>query len=167
MAQHFIKTRIIKIAAVCCALFVMAKTVSAQQLSTYEQKRYELTLKTLEQFKDYDESLGVAIGLLTAFKINADGNIGNDKLEEMYFAEGIIEALGDGSSYLGYDTFEEYSTKSAVKNIYRQWQEKRNVIDKTRTQADIARERKYKPIKGTVDYEDLKDGQNAGPMRKL
>lgn len=152
MAQHFIKTRIIKIAAVCCAFFVIAKSVSAQQLSTYEQKRYELTLKTLEQFKDYDESLGVAIGLLTAFKINADGNIGNDKLEEMYFAEGIIEALGDGSSYLGYDTFEEYSTKSAVKNIYRQWQEKRNVIDKTRTQADIARERKYKPIKGTVDY---------------
>ena len=147
--------KVTKTVAICCVLLSMVLSVSAQQLSTYEQKRYELTLKTLEQFKDYDYSLGVAIGLLTAFKINADGNIGNDKLEEMYFAEGIIEALCEGSSYMGYDTFEEYATKSAVKNIYRQWQEKRNVIDKTRTQADIARERKYKPVKGTIDYMTL------------
>ena len=84
--------KVTKTVAICCVLLSMVLSVSAQQLSTYEQKRYELTLKTLEQFKDYDYSLGVAIGLLTAFKINADGNIGNDKLEEMYFAEGIIEA---------------------------------------------------------------------------
>ena len=156
MAQHFIKTRIIKIAAVCCALFVMAKTVSAQQLSTYEQKRYNLAKETVKQMADKFGDERDAFLLLFGLNMFAESGKSNEdsksKLEELYTAEELIESASSGSSsFWGDDLAKNYEYMSTIYDIYRSWKNKRKELDKTRTKADIDREYQLRPTDGTID----------------
>ncbi len=156
MAQHFIKTRIIKIAAVCCALFVMAKTVSAQQLSTYEQKRYNLAKETIKQMADKFGDERDAFLLLFGLNMFAESGKSNEdsksKLEELYTAEELIESASSGSSsFWGDDLAKNYEYMSTIYDIYRSWKNKRKELDQTRTKADIDREYQLRPTDGTID----------------
>ena len=149
--------KLTKTVTICCVFLSMVLSASAQQLSTYEQKRYDLTIKTWKELLNSDDRLGVSLTILYTTKISVDGEF-KDKLQEMYFVEDIIESVGMGatiSSLGGNESFEEYAMNTTVKNIYRRWRDNRKVLDQTRTKADIDRENITKNplhnVMGTVD----------------
>lgn len=137
--------------AICCVLLSMALSVSAQQLSTYEQKRYKLAEETIDQMANKLGDEKEAFLALVGIKLITNNDI-EGKLGELYYVEELIEAAGTGSTtFYGYDIVQNYSYRRALIDIYNSWKEKRNALDKTRTQADIAREYKIKPTGGTID----------------
>lgn len=155
MAQQFVISKIFRIATAFCVLFIMAKPASAQQLSTYEQKRYNLAKETINKMGDRlgseKEAFLLLVGLHIAGETMANGDF-KSKLEEMYYWEEIIESASNGSSsFWGNDIAKNLTYGYSLRDIYRLWKEQRKAIDKTRTQADIDREYKIKPTTGTID----------------
>lgn len=146
MFRNFTKT-----IAICCVFLSMTLSASAQQLSPYEQKRYKLAEETIDQMAnklgDEKEAFLALVGIKLITNNDIEGNLG-----ELYYVEELIEAAGTGSTtFYGYDIIQNYSYRRALIDIYNSWKEKRNALDKTRTQADIAREYKIKPTGGTID----------------
>ncbi len=155
MTQQFVTSKIFRIATAICALFIIAKSASAQQLSTYEQKRYNLAKETINKMGDqlgYEKDGFLAlVALNIAGETMANGDF-KSKLEEMYYIEELITLAGTGSSsFYGDDIARNLTYSYRLKDIYYSWKEQRKAIDKTRTQADIDREYKIKPTTGTID----------------
>jgi hypothetical protein len=155
MTQQFVTSKIFRIATAICALFIIAKSASAQQLSTYEQKRYNLAKETINKMGDqlgYEKDGFLAlVALNIAGETMANGDF-KSKLEEMYYIEELITLAGTGSSsFYGDDIARNLTYSYRLKDVYYSWKEQRKAIDKTRTQADIDREYKIKPTTGTID----------------
>ena len=140
-----------KIIVAFCFLIGYAVSITAQNLSTYEQKRYELANNTLSAMAEEDPYFAIAFGVLREKKINEDGPF-EDPMLDVYFAESVIEAVGQGSSFMGANNFAQYAQKQAFKQLYQSWKTKRVALDKTRTASDIEHERrlKSKPRAGSV-----------------
>ena len=115
------------------SMFVCASSTSlfAQNLSPYEQKRYDLAAQTATEIIIEVPDLAISMGLSGVKKEDV-----TNKYEEMDFWEGLIQAVGISAVYAGSADYQSYT----VKEIYKTWTEKRRQLDKTRTKADEQRE---------------------------
>ena len=148
--------KLIKTIAICCVLLSMVLSASAQQLSTYEKKRYDLAKETINQmadrFEDEREAFLLLFGLNMFIESGKSSDDSQSKLEDMYVMEELIESASTGSSsFWGDDFAKNYEYMRTLKDIYRSWKDKRKVLDQTRTKADIDREYKIRPTDGTID----------------
>ena len=74
-----------KIIVAFCFLIGYAVSITAQNLSTYEQKRYELANNTLSAMAEEDPYFAIAFGVLREKKINEDGPF-EDPMLDVFFA---------------------------------------------------------------------------------
>ena len=110
-------------------LLYSTTTLFAQTLSTYEQKRYDLAAQTATEIIAEVPELGLALGM------SVKRTDFTNKYEEMDFFEGLIESVGAAAVYSGNTDYQSYK----VKEIYKNWMEKRRTLDRTMTKADEQR----------------------------
>lgn len=121
------------------AIFFLALTLIvgesiAQNLSQYEQKRYDLAAQTATEIVMEVPELAITLGM------SVKKTDFTNKYEEMDFFEGLIQSVGVFAVYNSNADYQSYK----VKEIYKTWIEKRRVIDKTKTKADEQRENERK-----------------------
>ena len=121
------------------AIFFLALTLIvgesiAQNLSQYEQKRYDLAAQTATEIVMEVPELAITLGM------SVKKTDFTNKYEEMDFFEGLIQSVGVFAVYNSNADYQSYK----VKEIYKTWIEQRRVIDKTKTKADEQRENERK-----------------------
>lgn len=128
-----------------CFIFIFNLNMFSQQLSTYEKKRYDLADKTLTAMIEEDP---FGIGLAFAF-LSKEANLEN-LYDELDFFEEMIVGLGLGNSLMNIDPY----TGDILKEHYQNWKQQLAILDKTKTKADIDREkeRKNPPENGTYKH---------------
>ena len=134
--------KLLKALLTLCFIFIFNINIFSQQLSTYEKKRYDLAEKTLTAMIEEDP---FGIGLAFAF-LSKEANLEN-LYDELDFFEETITSLGIGNSLMNIDPY----TGNNLKEHYQNWKQQLAILDKTKTKADIDREkeRKNPPENGT------------------
>lgn len=137
--------KLLKALLTLCFIFIFNINIFSQQLSTYEKKRYDLAEKTLTAMIEEDP---FGIGLAFAF-LSKEANLEN-LYDELDFFEEMIVGLGLGNSLMNIDPY----TGDILKEHYRNWKQQLAILDKTKTKADIDREkeRKNPPENGTYKH---------------
>lgn len=120
----------VRIVAMISMLLSASASLFAQNLSPYEQKRYDLAAQTATEIIMEVPDLVIMLGM--SVKQSDFAN----KYEEMDFFEGLIQTVGVSAVYTSNSDYQSFR----VKEIYRIWTEKRRQLDKTRTKADEQRE---------------------------
>lgn len=137
--------KLLKALLTLCFIFIFNINIFSQQLSTYEKKRYDLAEKTLTAMIEEDP---FGIGLAFAF-LSKEANLEN-LYDELDFFEETITSLGIGNSLMNIDPY----TGNNLKEHYQNWKQQLAILDKTKTKADIDREkeRKNPPENGTYKH---------------